>query len=512
MTTIAGAGVSANAYLSGVKNSPAPTPPFVDRAKVGKPMAGTVTPATTTESRVSLGGSVAVDPTYRNPFETRRNLAWASAPNDALSQLMFRNISAQVQSPSRQERLLAGLGTQALNQLATTASDFQQTVVDYQALNWNPVGDPESESFRSTPVSRTTDIEALALAKNSTNSIRLTLQTTSGKSLGIALSFGRVGNEITSSLSVEGTVNGALDEAEQAAVAALSSGFEKVLRAIGENASSIDVSGLVDYDASLISGVDLSVSRGVQLGVDLKTLEFHADAKGRSLTVQRRSGAFSVSVDFSRSALLGTAEQQKAAVSRYLDQFEEDARRGHGDRTRLQEFKAAFSQLNAHVPGTPAASGSLGRDRSLLSGLADFKATLNNDFAHSGAGGVTVEAGHMDYQVTQDTTVTGKDKFSGLSVTQVQSTRLKSVFVRSFGGEMLDTSKGNYELLTIDDEMSVKTTFSYAKNELQNASRQRLIKQLEQLEKYVDHQLVSSRETPATQSTFEDYADWLMSA
>jgi hypothetical protein len=122
--------------------------------------------------------------------------------------------------------------------------------------------------------------------------------------------------------------SGKLSVAEQTAIAKLSKGFAAALQGITSDSTKVDVSGLVNFDATVLSGVDLNVREPQSNG--LRSLDFHADASRRSFAMQGQAGAVSMSVDLFTPALWGSTAQQQTAVLRYLDQFDVANRRAHG--------------------------------------------------------------------------------------------------------------------------------------------------------------------------------------
>ena len=94
------------------------------------------------------------------------------------------------------------------------------------------------------------------------------------------------------------------------------------------------------------------------------------------------SGKMALNVDLSQPEILGSAAQQRVALSDYLAQFDAANRRGHGNAKLIAQFKDAFVQLNSNYPAADELSVPLlnGKDRSLLSGLADFTASMSGDF------------------------------------------------------------------------------------------------------------------------------------
>jgi hypothetical protein len=89
-----------------------------------------------------------------------------------------------------------------------------------------------------------------------------------------------------------------LSAAEQAAVAKLSKGFASALQGITSVPPQVDVSGLVNFDPTVLSSVDLKVREPQSTNLtSLQSLDFHADAGSRSFAMQGATGNVSVSVD-----------------------------------------------------------------------------------------------------------------------------------------------------------------------------------------------------------------------
>ena len=457
--------------------------------------------ASTSEGRVTLGAVVDTEVVYTNLRTSSFGVAWASAPTDDTSALMQKSMQSNSSVFWNASSLLDGLGAQLLDRFSTTSSDFSQSVVSYL-----------QDSSKSSGVARAASAQALA-AQVAPNRIGLTITTVSGKEVNVAIAFGGDGSAISNSLSVEVQVDGELTADEQKAIAQLSAGFQAALDGLSKVPPEVDLSGLVDYDASVLSGVDLSVRETPHSGSELKSLDFHVDAKSRSLSMESVSGKLAVSVDLSSAVIRGSAEQQAAALKDYLQQFDAANQRGHGDAKLIAQFKAAFAQLNSNYP---AAADELtvplfnAKDRSVLSGLADFTASMSGDFTDAAEGRVTTEEGHIEYRASQTTMISGRDKYSGLTVSQTQRSSLKSDYVKSRNGAPLDTSTGNYDSFSIRDESSTTTSFSYVKDKLKSASIERLVKQLETYAKFVDYKVVEERQTPRNEATRQDISAKLL--
>ena len=453
------------------------------------------------ESRVTLGAAADAAPVYGKPLSFSPGVAWASSTADDVSALMQKNMQRNSNAWWNASSLLDGLGAQLLDRFAATSGDFSQSAVSYL-----------QDSSKSADVARAMSAQALVAAKVAPNRIGLTITTVSGKAVNIAIAFGGDGQAISNSLSVDVQVDGALTADEQKAVAQLSAGFQAALDGLSEIPPTVDLSGLVDYDASVLSGVELSVRETPHAGSELKSLDFRIDSTQRSFAMETVSGKIALSVDLSQLEILGSAAQQREALSDYLAQFDAANRRGHGDAKLVAQFTAAFAQLNSNYPAADELSAPLlgSKDRSLLSGLADFSASMSGDFTDAAEGRVKTEEGHIEYRASQSTTISGRDKYSGLAVTQTQRASLKSDFVKSRNGAELDTASGNYDRYSIRDESSTTTSFAYAKDKLKSASVERLVDQLETYAKLVEHKVVEERQTPRHEAKRQDISAKLL--
>jgi hypothetical protein len=442
---------------------------------------------------VTLGNPVTPDVTYGKPLPVDPiKLVWATPPadNDNVSQVMGQLKSADSSS------LLSGLGAALLNRFASTQSDFQQSVVAYPNL------DPNG------PIDATANAAALKDAQYVQNNVGLTIHTASGKEVDISITFGG-DSSVGDSLSINVHTSGKLSAAEQAAVAKLSKGFAAALQGITSDPPQVDVSGLVNFDPTVLSSVDLKVRE--PQSTSLQSLDFHADAGARSFAMQGAAGTVSVNVDLSKPALWGSKAQQQTALLGYLNQFDAANQRAQGGATLLGQFKDAFSELNSSypVPGpqpaqAPTASALNTKNVSVLSGSADFQASMSGTSDNGSAAQPTTEAGQIDYKVSQHTETRGVAKSSGLSVAQTQAATLVASFEQSRDGSMLDTTNGNYDLYRINDSTSTTTSFDYADAKLQSAAINNQVNQSERHEKLVNHKVVEQTTTPHNISTVQD--------
>jgi len=448
---------------------------------------------------VTVGNPMTPDSTYAKPVPVDPiTLAWATPPTDTISKVM-----AQLKSTDS-SYVVGGLGAAVLTQFTTTQGDFQQSVVASQ--NIDPNG----------PIDATANAAALNDAQTVPNNAALTIHTASGKEVGISIAFGG-DSGVGDSLSINVRTSGKLSAAERAAIAKLSAGFAAALQGITSVPPQVDVSGLVNFDPSVLSSVDLKVTD--PQSTSLQSLNFHADAGGRTLAMQGAAGAVSVSVDLSTPALWGSKAQQQTALLGYLDQFDAANQRAKGGATLLGQLDAAFSELNSSYPASdskpakgPNPSGLNTKDVSVLSGLADFHASMSGASDNGSATQPTTEAGKINYRASQQTTISGVNKSSGLSVAQTQTATLVASYEQSRDGEILDTSSGNYDLYRIDDSTSTTTSFAYANDKLQSASIVNQVNQSQVYEELVNHKVVAQTTTPHNTFTIQDISALLQPA
>ncbi|WP_417067576.1 hypothetical protein [Niveibacterium terrae] len=469
-------------------------------------------PIAIADASVSLAsGTDVVEPVYALSMLIEPQLAWTSEPEDELSQIMLGNLKKRSFASGDSSSLLSGVGAKLLDRFSTTQSDFSQTLVSYDPDYWNPTVEGASINYSAADITHTSATEALKSAAGAGNRVGFRIRTLTGKTVDISLSYGGNGKEIRNSLSVSVRVGGGeLSAAEKTAVAELSSGFESFLQSVGQGTGAVDVSGLT-YDATVLSGIDLTVRQTPQFGSELKSLDFHANSKQRSFALETTKSHLSLTVDLTQPAILGSSAQQHAAVQNYLSQFDAASQRGHGDSSLLGQFKDVFVALHSNYPTSDGSTSPTisplalnDKDRAVLTGLADFEVSLSGDFAKES------EAGHMEYRAAQSTKVVGEGKWNGLSVSQTQTTRLKSNFLQGPDGGPLNVGTGNYESISIDDETSSITSFAYTKDELQSAKVSSLVSQMESLKKFVNFKVVEERDSPLKQADEKDISALLV--
>lgn len=452
---------------------------------------------------VALGTSTAPDIAYAGPAQSAFSVAWSEPPTDSLGKLMEANFSARSKSGALSSLLLNGVGSELLGGLAAGNGNLQRTVAAY----WPNYRNPDAEAAGGV-----TAADALLGAKDVANRISFKIQTASGKTVDISIAFGGDGKGIRDSLSIDMKTSGELSAAEQKEIAKLSKGFDAALRGISGETGSVDISGLVGFDTTVLSAIDLSV-RGAALPNGLQSLDFHADVNSRSFATESRLGKLSVKVDLASPAPQGGAAQREAAVRKFLEQFDAANTRAHGEVALVDRFKDAFAQLNSSYPPPEARPAPAipawvlsAEDQAQLTGLADFQASMSGEFDNGMPDLRATEAGKLAYQVSQRTRTQGVAKSSGLAVEQTQHAILDMSLDRGQEGRALDKSNGNYDRLSIRDESSTTTAFEYDDFSVKSASIARRLDQTEKYEKLLRFKVVESHVTPRGFFEVEDIA------
>src|SRR6202000_670504 len=97
---------------------------------------------------------------------------------------------------------------------------------------------------------------------------------------------------------------------------------------------------------------------------DITSIDFQAKVAGQTVDLQNSGqvrslhttgplGSVQVSVDTSNSLIIGDAQQQAAALSAYLAQFQYEQSRGQGNSSLMSMFESAFAELNSNYDVAP---------------------------------------------------------------------------------------------------------------------------------------------------------------
>lgn len=403
----------------------------------------------------------------------------ASNSGDAVSRKMLGDFATATMAGQ-----FAGLGSTLLDRFNTTGSDYSQSL-----------------SLTSTGT-----LSGLASPSHGpTGQVGLTIRTTSGVTVDVEL-----GNQ-DGSLSVSVKSSGTLSASERQAVAKLSGGFQKAIDGLGSVPPTLDLSGLTQFDTSVLASVNFQYGVTGSGDADVSA-SYSQDSAARSLSVTSTAGTMSLSVDTSNPALWGTSAQRAASVASYLKQFDQANARGHGDAALMSMFDDGFTQMNENygtasgqaLPGTEGLPWLQQTDQALLTGLGDFSASIR-DAARSPNPMRPREVDSFSYQVSQSTDLEGSLQDGRIS--QHQHAQLSASYHRTLSGSgtpvlTSSMSSQNYDYVRIDDTLDSTVAIETKRGVLLNASLSRSIDQNTRNTKYEAGVQISDVTTPdATQQS-----------
>lgn len=444
-------------------------------------------PATTTASSpasvVMLGQDVKVTnaTTYNSLGALASFNPVYSLENDA-KDLVTRTLTGNIPSPSTANRF-QGLGAALLQQLSEgDTSKISQSVIRSAADNVKNAAGLE--------------IAQNQLHGKADNTITLTLQTKSGATITLNLTSSEDG------LGVQAEVTGGeLSDSEREALGSLASSFQGAIDGLTAEKPRLNLGALGQLDPDIFSSVDLSARLKLADG-EYQTLSFKADEKTKSVDMTGPTGNVQLSVK-NNSAILGNAQQQAQAVKSYLEQFDAAQDRGNGDEDLMTLFKDAFSALQStnKSVASPAGSRVLNDvDRSMLTGLADFSASLTQPTRYSNPMRSN-EADKFSFSASQSTEIKGSSA-ANRAVEQKQNTSLSASYHKSlYPGVALalgtDAESQNYKYYQIDDQASSTTRFSYdKKGVLADASSTQTASRSTIVQTYERSKLIDTTDTP----------------
>jgi hypothetical protein len=232
---------------------------------------------------VSLGQAAASTDTQTYTLSGRTATAWSQRPGDAISSLMAGNFGL----PSLATRF-NGLGAAMLKRFDTEAGGFSQSV-----------------TLATSGASGASAIAPADLFATADNQVKLSIKTASGAT--VELSLGSQADGLSVEVKVSG---GELNDAERKALTQLSSAFQDAIDGLGDVPPKLSFGGFTDFDRKVLSSVDFTARSKVDGKGAIQAVDFHADAKARSLSASGPSGTVKVDVDLSQPAILGNATQQ----------------------------------------------------------------------------------------------------------------------------------------------------------------------------------------------------------
>jgi hypothetical protein len=442
---------------------------------------------------VAIGASNPASPsqTYYFPNTSAASAAppiWQHPPGDAVSSVMASNYL----QPALADRF-KGLGSALLNAFKDGGGSFSQSV-----MQGVPVSSPDQTDQTDQAAAASAQVFSTTMADD-----KLTIQTQSGAKVEISL------ENIGSGLNVKVTSSGDLSDAERGEIAKLSGAFQNALDGLGAVPPHLDLSGLTQFDTSILSSVDLHSevtpqSQGTQI------IDFHADSQARTVSLDGPAGTLKVNVDMRNAASWGNATQRAAAMSSYLKQFDAAATRGQGDQSLVGMFKDAFTEMNSNyvqpsiqVRAIPLTDS----DHAMLTGLADFSASVTQAAKASNPMHLN-ELDTFAYSASQSTSVRG-DSILDRSISQQQHSQLSASYHESLVPDLplklsTDKSSQNYFFKQIDDSADSTIGISWLKGGLTKALLTQSASQSMQTSKFEMDKLVDSITTPLKQSKTTD--------
>ena len=416
---------------------------------------------------------------------------WASNVSDGITKQIASNASNQTKSLSN---LWSGLGHALLSRFTSDGSNYSQTLVNRSRT--------VAETDSSAATQATEDLASLI--KTGGTTVKLQIQTRSGQTVNVVIAI-KDGQEL-SGIHVESSSSGELSLAERQAIAQLSEGLDRALQGLGQaDQAKLDLSGLMDYDSSLLSGINLSIHNQSQGLAQFDDFELTLDNQQRSVSLKGPSGNLAIDLNMKTPLLSTNTAQRDAALSKLLEQFDIAAKRSHADETVAALFKQAFSQLQQHPVNEPqpeelTRSGPspalTGKAASMLSGLTDFKASFHSESSRTNEFGSVTEVGRAHYAVSQTTKTEPTSSKDDISVHQEQTEMLDAHYLKARNKGILDTEKGNYDRVTVKDDTTVSTLIASTNGRISRAEQKTDSSKLHHWEKLENKRVRSELRSP----------------
>jgi hypothetical protein len=457
---------ASNAAAAASINATAPTPP-------------------STTLKLGLGAD---SPTYDDPRRTSLNtgpLLWGMKSNDPISVQMAGNYGSQSLAMRFQ-----GLGAAMLNWIGDKGGNFSQFVTRTDASA--PAASVDNAAMQQR------------LLNAADNQLTLDITTTSGAKVELTLASDADG------LAVQvNTTNGTLNDTDRAAIAKLADAAQSAIDGLTAVPPQMNLQGLAQFDTSALSSVDLHANFKTS-DTQNQIVDLHLDTQHRSLKASGAFGNLAVDVDMSNPTLLGSTQQQKNAIDNYVKQFEGAEIRGKGDDSLMTMFEDAFVALNSNESGNAGAQSTAGRlpaitlndsDRSVLTGLADFTASVTQTPDANANPFRPEEKDTFSYDVSQHTQVSGHG-MADRAVTQDQHSSLTASYHMALYPDTpmlltLDPHSQNYTYTQIKDDADSSTSLAYDHGNLVKATLDQSSNQSTRIQKYVEGKLEDDLTTPS---------------
>ena len=399
-------------------------------------------------------------------------VVWTSDTSDSISALMKDDYTSSTMGGR-----FAGLGSALLDRFETTGDDYSQSVSYGPATGAGAYG---------------------SLSQLPQGKIDLTVKTKSGATVDIEIDSENGG------LSVNVKSSSKLSDSERGAVAKLADGFQKAIDGLSAQPPTVDLSGLTQFDTSAIASVSFKYSLSNDIGSNISA-SYTQDSASRDLSVQTADGTVNLKVDTSNPALWGASKQRDAAVASLLKQFDAANSRGHGNAALMSMFEDGFTQMNADYGpgGAPSALPGGENSSSLMTGLADYSASIHNNSATNPAN--PDETDTFDYHASQNTTLNDTSTTTGL--TQQQQSQLDASFHQTMTGagpQATTSSQGmtaqtlsqNYDFMKIDDSAESTVQLTAERGALVSATLDQSVHQKTRDAKHQHGVLISDVTTP----------------
>lgn len=421
-------------------------------------------------------------------------LVWKNKPSDGISALMSADFGTQ--TPAGR---FSGLGAALLKQFSNDGKAISQTVQQ---------GQPGVSSNASGGVAAVATI----LPGTGDNQVAYTVTTKSGAQIKLALGDAQDG------LAVQIKSSGKLSDAERSALGQLAKGLQDAINGAAADPPQVKLDGLTQFDPAVFASVDLHTTIK-STSATPQTLDFHADATQRTVSLNGPAGAATVSVDLSKPIGWGDQQQQAKAIANYQQQFDQADSRGHGDASLMALFKDAFTEMNSNYPATAQAPAVNAlplalqdQDHAVLTGLADFSASITQTPLASNPALLDEKDGFA-YQVSQTTDVHGPSQ-PNRSISQTQQSSLKASYHRPIAADvplMLTTARTsqNYYYDQVDDTASSTASLGYKKGVLVKASLDQSASQSTHVQKYLEGDVAEDTTTLLQASLSQDLVDAL---
>ncbi|CAM3879340.1 hypothetical protein [Bordetella bronchialis] len=411
---------------------------------------------------------------------------WERASDDSISGIM----SANYDSTSLAGRF-HGLGAALLDRLLFSGSDYSQSVILRSPGSSSDGGVSTLDQTRQTQLHTVAD-----------NQVTLDIKTASGTT--VHLSLTSQGGGLGVQIQVSG---GTLSDAERIAVGGLADAFQTAIDGLTGVPPQLALDGLTQFDPGVLSSVDLRSSFKLTDG-SLQTLSFQADGQHRSVAYSGTAGTVNVDVDLSNPSLIGSASQQANALANYLRQFDDAQSRGRGDAALMAMFKDAFTALNSNYGvSSDTATGAMplsDMDHAMLSGLADFSASVRAAGQSSPNPMRPEEQDSFSYQVSQQTEIQGRGA-ADRSIEQTQQSHLSASYHQALYPDTplnltSDKYSQNYYYYQIDDSASSVASIGYREGRLVKATLAQSANQSTHTRKYVVGELQEDLTAPSSVS------------